>query len=64
MLLKIPCLKQKESKFGVYHFDGLKKKCKLGFISVLENNILRMSENIAIEIIEKTQITEVEFKSN
>lgn len=52
-MLLYPKVNQEDSKFGVYHFDGLKKKCKLGFVSVLENNYLISSENIVHEIIEK-----------
>ncbi len=52
MLLN-PKVNQEDSKFGVYHFDGLKKKCKLGFVSVLENNALRRSEDTANEIFNK-----------
>jgi hypothetical protein len=33
---------QEDSKFGVYHFDAIKKK--LGFVNVLENDSLRTSE--------------------
>lgn len=52
-MLLYPKVNQEDSKFGIYHFDGLEKKCKLGFVSVLENNTLRRSENIVLEIIEK-----------
>lgn len=52
-MLLYPKVNQEDSKFGVYHFDGLKKKCKLGFVSVLEDNKLRRSEKIANEILAK-----------
>jgi 5-methylcytosine-specific restriction enzyme subunit McrC len=52
-MLLYPKVNQEDSKFGVYHFDGLKKKCKLGFVSVLENNSLRSSERTADEIFNK-----------
>jgi 5-methylcytosine-specific restriction enzyme subunit McrC len=56
-MLLYPKVNQEDSKFGVYHFDGLKKKCKLGFVSVLENNSLRSSERTADEIYNKFMMT-------
>lgn len=55
-MLLYPKVNQEDSKFGVYHFDGLKKKCKLGFVSVLENNYLRTSERTATEIYSKLKV--------
>jgi 5-methylcytosine-specific restriction enzyme subunit McrC len=55
-MLLYPKVNQEDSKFGVYHFDGLEKKCKLGFVSVLENNCLRRSERTADEIYSKLKV--------
>jgi 5-methylcytosine-specific restriction enzyme subunit McrC len=52
-MLLYPKVNQEDSKFGVYHYNRLEKKCKLGFVGVIEDNGLRTSEDIAKEIISK-----------
>lgn len=52
-MLLYPKVNQEDSKFGVYHYEGLNKKCKLGFVSVLENNSLRRSAGTSNEIFNK-----------
>lgn len=54
-MLLYPKVNQEDSAFGVYHYNGLKKKCKLGFVSVLENSSLRSSKAIVTEILDKTK---------
>ncbi|MBC7525456.1 MAG: hypothetical protein H7239_13590 [Flavobacterium sp.] len=54
-MLLYPKINQEDSKFGVYHYDGLMKKCKLGFVSVLEKNSLKSSEKIVVEILAKIE---------
>lgn len=55
-ILLYPKVNQEDSGFGVYHYNDLKKKCKLGFVSVLEVNSLRKSEEIAKEILGKFHV--------
>jgi len=55
-ILLYPRVYQKDSKFGDYSFKHPEKevnKCKLGFVSVLDDEILRENRNIAMEIFEK-----------
>lgn len=54
-MLLYPKVNQEDSKFGVYHYNGLMKKCKLGFVDVLDNKSLKRGENIAIEILSKIE---------
>ena len=55
-MLLYPKVNQEDSDFGHYKFKHLEDKmnqCKLGFVSILENNSLRTSEYIVLEILEK-----------
>ncbi|MEZ5002532.1 MAG: hypothetical protein R2730_05805 [Chitinophagales bacterium] len=55
-MLLYPKVNQVDSKFGSYHYkDALKEsnKCKLGFVSVIEEGVKRKDEDIAKEVFRK-----------
>ena len=39
--------------FGEYHYKGLKKKCKLGFVSVLDGSKVREGRILSQDIFDK-----------
>lgn len=55
-MLLYPLVNQTDTKFGIYHYNGLKKKCKLGFVSVLEDGQLIKSVDLSTEIFRKFEI--------
>jgi len=58
-MLLYPKISQKDSVFGDYHFKPElldENRCKLGFINVLDNNIVRENKDIATEIYAKLNI--------
>lgn len=52
-LLLYPKTNQIDSDFGTFHYDNLGKKCKLGFVDITNNLIIKNSEIVAKEIFEK-----------
>lgn len=57
-MLLYPKIDQIDTKFGVYHYKELETKCKLGFVSVLQNGYLTKSIDLSNEIFKKFEITE------
>ncbi|WP_395063980.1 McrC family protein [Flavobacterium sp.] len=55
-MLLYPMINQTDSKFGVYHYNGLNRKCKLGFVSVLQNGQLIKSVELSKEIFKKFDV--------
>ena len=39
-MLLYPKVNQEDTKFGKFHYNGLEKKCKLGFVEILDNAVL------------------------
>lgn len=52
-MLLYPKLNQKDTKFGIYHYNKLDKKCKLGFVSVIHNDHIIKSVELSSEIFKK-----------
>ncbi|MBL7789860.1 MAG: hypothetical protein JNL75_08555 [Chitinophagales bacterium] len=53
-ILLYPKIDQKDSKFGIYHYNGLENKCKLGFVNLISNEgKLRNGEELTNEILDK-----------
>jgi len=53
-LLLYPKINQTDSDFGRFHYDDLGKKCKLGFVNIIENNYTMIKGNLlANQIFEK-----------
>ena len=42
-------------KEGTFHYNQLEKKCKVGFVTVIENGNIRISKGLCEEIISKTR---------
>lgn len=61
-MLLYPKINQEDSDFGIYHYNDLKKKCKLGFVNVLHQNKLRENKDIVIEILSKYDSSSWDFK--
>lgn len=55
-MLLYPKVNQEDSKFGVYHYNRLKKKCKLGFVSVLDEGKSKKGNILANEIFSKFSV--------
>lgn len=55
-MLLYPKVNQEDSKFGEYHFDDLKKKCKLSFVSVLDDGKSKKGNILANEIFSKFSV--------
>jgi len=55
-MLLYPKVNQEDSKFGEYHYNGLKKKCKLGFVSVLDEGKSKKGNILANEIFSKFSV--------
>lgn len=55
-ILLYPKVHQIDSEFGNYHFKHIEdslNQCKIGFVSLIENNFMKKSEKIAEEIFRK-----------
>jgi 5-methylcytosine-specific restriction enzyme subunit McrC len=52
-LLLYPKINQIDSNFGIFHFDNLGKKCKLGFVDITNDLTIKNSKIVAKEILEK-----------
>jgi len=52
-LLLYPKTNQIDSNFGIFHFDNLGKKCKLGFVDITNESTIKNSKIVATEIYEK-----------
>ncbi|RBA29083.1 McrC family protein [Flavobacterium tibetense] len=52
-MLLYPKVNQEDSKFGEYHYNDLKKKCKLGFVSVLNGSKVREGRILSQDIFDK-----------
>jgi 5-methylcytosine-specific restriction enzyme subunit McrC len=53
-ILLYPKIDQKDSKFGIYHYNGLEYKCKLGFVNLISNEgKLRNGKELSSEILDK-----------
>jgi len=46
-LLLYPKTFQEDSRFGEFHYNSLQKKCKLGFVDILESNNIKHQNDIA-----------------
>ncbi|WP_444671079.1 McrC family protein [Flavobacterium columnare] len=52
-MLLYPKVNQEDTKFGEFHYNGLEKKCKLGFVEILEDNVLKDASVISESIFQK-----------
>jgi len=52
-LLLYPKTFQEDSRFGEFHYNSLQKKCKLGFVDILESNNIKHQNDIAKIIFSK-----------
>ncbi len=52
-MLLYPKIDQEDSKFGEYHYNKLNKKCKLGFVSIKQENNIVYEKIIAKNIFNK-----------
>lgn len=52
-MLLYPKVNQEDTKFGKFHYNGLEKKCKLGFVEILENSKLIEASVISESIFNK-----------
>lgn len=52
-LLLYPKTNQMDSQFGTFHYGNLGKKCKLGFVDILQDNTLKKGHQLAQEIFSK-----------
>lgn len=52
-LLLYPKLNQIDSDFGIFHYNNLGKKCKLGFVDITNELTIKNSEIVANEVFEK-----------
>lgn len=52
-LLLYPKTDQMDSKFGMFHYDNLGKKCKLGFVDITSGTSIKNTELVAKEILTK-----------
>lgn len=52
-MLLYPKVNQEDTKFGEFHYNGLKKKCKLGFVEILEDTVLIDASIISKSIFQK-----------
>lgn len=56
-LLLYPKTNQTDSEFGIFHYDSLGKKCKLGFVDITDNLIIKKSQTVAKDIFAKLEMT-------
>lgn len=52
-MLLYPKVNQEDSKYGEYYYNELKKKCKLGFVSVLDGSKIKEGQVLSQEIFDK-----------
>jgi len=52
-MLLYPKINQTDTRFGIFHYNELETKCKLGFIDILENGSIKKGNNISNEIFKK-----------
>ncbi|WP_329806176.1 McrC family protein [Flavobacterium facile] len=52
-MLLYPKVNQEDTKFGKFHYNGLEKKCKLGFVEILEDTVLKDASVISESIFQK-----------
>ena len=52
-MLLYPKVNQEDSKYGEYYYNELKKKCKLGFVSVLDGSKIKEGKVLSQEIFNK-----------
>ena len=52
-MLLYPKVNQEDSKYGEYYYNELKKKCKLGFVSVLDGSKIKEGKVLSQEIFDK-----------
>ncbi len=52
-LMLYPKTNQIDSNFGIFHFDNLGKKCKLGFVDITNELTIKNSKTVSKEIFEK-----------
>ncbi len=52
-MLLYPKVNQEDTKFGGFHYNGLEKKCKLGFVEILEDTALKDASVISESIFKK-----------
>ena len=57
-MLLYPMVNQTDTKFEIYQYDGLKRKYKLGFVSVLQDGQLIKSVDLSNAIFKKFEISE------
>ena len=52
-LLLYPKIQQTDSHFGLFHYDNLGKKCKLGFVDITWEGCVKNSKVLANEVFSK-----------
>lgn len=52
-MLLYPKVNQEDTNFGEFHYNGLEKKCKLGFVEILEDTVLIDASIISKSIFQK-----------
>ncbi len=52
-MLLYPKVNQTDTKFGEFHYNGLERKCKLGFIEILHKGNLKNANLISYDIFQK-----------
>lgn len=52
-MLLYPKVNQEDTKFGEFHYNGLERKCKLGFVEILEDTVLKDTSIISESIFQK-----------
>jgi 5-methylcytosine-specific restriction enzyme subunit McrC len=55
-MLLYPKVNQEDSNFGVYYYNDLKKKCKLGFVSVINGSKVKEGQVLSKEIFNKFSV--------
>jgi 5-methylcytosine-specific restriction enzyme subunit McrC len=55
-MLLYPKVNQEDSNFGVYYYNDLKKKCKLGFVSVINGSKVKEGQVLSQEIFNKFSV--------
>lgn len=52
-MLLYPKVNQEDSGFGLFHYNDLAKKCKIGFVNIVSNSEYRKTIEISDEIFQK-----------
>ena len=52
-MLLYPKVNQEDSGFGLFHYNDLEKKCKIGFVNIVSNSEYRKTIEISDEIFQK-----------